>query len=452
MHNPTKFRYDKGKYYYQVNSISDILRECGYSHDPKEFKKPNSIIFMNLISPRIDYESYAKSQISLKPFSDKFTVGQVVYDTCKGGKRTARIKGKATQAEIRLKFLTDRYKAVKQNPSLIIEDRWTPSDVWYGCRPELLNSGIVISKDTRSNFTALIRQTCEEEFNCNMEEIGIFAADRAQLYFDRHWFDVGFDELDSLAVKGTDLIIIEKEGMAEVLTSLADKYGLALLFTRGFATKYVCDLSELSKKDGCNVLVLSDYDASGILLASKLKVPRIGIDPDTLEYFNLEREDVEEEYDPKNHLNGIVNLVSEKEFLYLSNKRIEINSIKTQVGTEAFQKWIVHKIQGLFPTRDYNRAIETGEAVVPDELKGYFDDITAKIQDYQKSRCDEMTKTLDDTEGFRKVPEFRSAIDKTLQEVVEDIEEYQDFMQKIEDLVESHPFMIKNLNVGDAKP
>ena len=240
---------------------------------------------MNLISPRIDYESYAKSQISLKPFSGKFSVGQVVYDVCKGGKRTIRIKGEATQTEIRLNFLTDRYNAVKQNPRLVIEDRWTPSDVWYGCRPELLNNAIVISKDTRSNFTALIRQACEDEFNCNMEEIGIFAADRAQMYFDRHWYDVGFDELDLLAGIGTDLIIFEKEGMAEGLTSVSDKLWISILFTRGFATKYVRDLSELSKKVGADVSVLSDYDASGILLASKLKVPRIGIDPDTLEYF-----------------------------------------------------------------------------------------------------------------------------------------------------------------------
>ena len=78
--------------------------------------------------------------------------------------------------------------------------------------------------------------------------------------------------------------------MAETLTPLADKHGLALLFTRGFATKYVRDLSELSKDAGCNVVVLSDYDDSGVLLASKLKVPRLGIDPKTLEYFNLKRE------------------------------------------------------------------------------------------------------------------------------------------------------------------
>ena len=85
-------------------------------------------------------------------------------------------------------------------------------------------------------------------------------------------------------MKGTDLVIFEKEGMAETLTALSDKLGFAILFTRGFATKYVRDLAELTEKAG-NVLVLSDYDASGILLASKVNAPRIGIDPETLDLF-----------------------------------------------------------------------------------------------------------------------------------------------------------------------
>ena len=121
----------------------------------------------------------------------------------------------------------------------------------------------------------------------------------------------------------------------------------------------------------------------------RLSVPRIGIDPDTLEYFKLERENVEEEYNPKNHLTGICDFVSEEESQYLRYKRIEINSIKTQVGTEAFQKWIVHKIQEIFPTRDYNRAMELGEAVLPDKLEDINTTITTKIQCYQKNKCDE---------------------------------------------------------------
>ncbi len=149
----------------------------------------------------------------------------------------------------------------------------------------MLENDITITPNTRSNLTADIRKICEKEMGINMEELGIFAADRAQLYFDGSWHDVGFDDLHSLKQKGTELIIIEKEGITEGLTPLADKHGSALLFTRGFATKYVRDLSELSKDNGCNTCVLSDYDASGILLASKLKVPRIGIDPKTLKYF-----------------------------------------------------------------------------------------------------------------------------------------------------------------------
>jgi hypothetical protein len=434
--NPAGFKYFKksdSSTYHTASSISELLQtQCGYDPSSREFKK-NNIIFINLVSPRIDYASYAKSQINLEPFSDHNSVGQLVYDTF------FRIKGNKTQAEIRLEFLTDRYNAVKQVPRLIIDDRWTPSDVWYGCRPILLENGIIIGSNTRSNFTAAIRDVCEKEFNCNMEELGIFAADRAQIYFDGHWYDVGFDDLHSLKRKGTELIIFEKEGMAETLTVVADRYGWAVLFTRGFATKYVRDLSELCKKYRGNACVLSDYDDSGILLASKLNVPRIGIDPETLEYFKLDREDVEEEYDPKNHLAGIKNLVSEEEFDYLSHYRIEINSVKTKVGSKAFQDWIIHKIQVLFPRRDYNRAIKLGDAVLPDGLKEQIDKITAKIQRWQKPKCDQKSKQLSDIEGFKDVPKLRIDLENELKKVITDIPDFQNFIQKLNELTDSFP-------------
>lgn len=93
----------------------------GYSNDPRKAKKPHTLVFMNIVLPRIDYENYAKSQINLKPFGN--IIGQSIYDTFKGGKRVGRVNGKLTQEEICLKFLTDRYNAVKQNSSLIIDNR-----------------------------------------------------------------------------------------------------------------------------------------------------------------------------------------------------------------------------------------------------------------------------------------------------------------------------------------
>ena len=97
---------------------------------------------------------------------------------------------------------------------------------------------------------------------------------------------------------GTDLIIIEKEGAVEVLGPFADKYGIALLYTRGFLTEYALELSE---KSGSNIAILTDFDASGLLLASKLpgNIHRIGIDFQTLEDLEIDIESVQEKYKPK---------------------------------------------------------------------------------------------------------------------------------------------------------
>ena len=94
---------------------------------------------------------------------------------------------------------------------------------------------------------------------CNsLNNVNIF--ERAQLYFKGIWHEVGFDYLERLMHMGTDLLIIEKEGVAQVLTPFADKKGIALLNTRGFLTEYASKLSELSANHSCNVAILSDFD------------------------------------------------------------------------------------------------------------------------------------------------------------------------------------------------
>ena len=98
-------------------------------------------------------------------------------------------------------------------------------------------------------------------------ELGIIAAARAQLYFRRKSIGVAFDEISKLIEIGTDLIITEKEGVVEALGPFADKYGIALLYTRGFATEYAL---EVSKQSESNIAVLTDFDVSGLLIASKL--------------------------------------------------------------------------------------------------------------------------------------------------------------------------------------
>ena len=96
------------------------------------------------------------------------------------------------------------------------------------------------------------------------------------------------------------MIIIEKEGAVEALRPFADKYGIALVYTRGFLTEYALELSELAEKSGCNVAILTDFDASGLLIATKLhdgnNIHRIGITPKMVDELGLDIESVQEEY------------------------------------------------------------------------------------------------------------------------------------------------------------
>ena len=103
--------------------------------------------------------------------------------------------------------------------------------------------------------------------------------------------------------KGTDLIIVEKEGAALLLGQYADQSGIAFLNTRGFLTEYATALSVLAKKHGANVVILTDLDSSGLLIRYAVpNVPRVGIDFETLEILGIDQTDVEEEYDPGKHI------------------------------------------------------------------------------------------------------------------------------------------------------
>ena len=155
----------------------------------------------------------------------------------------------------------------------------------------------------RDYITGLIKQVCEEDLGVKRENIGILAADRAQLYFKGKWMDVGLKEIEQLSMYGIALLIIEKEGVAEQLSVFADEKGIALLNTRGFLTEYAEILSEKSEKEGCKVAIFTDFDASGLVLAAKApNAYRIGIDFGTLQDLGLDIKDVEEGYRPGNHL------------------------------------------------------------------------------------------------------------------------------------------------------
>ena len=114
-------------------------------------------------------------------------------------------------------------KAVKKDPALKEKQKWTQSTVFYHLRPILLRFGFSPESIDRQYITSEIKNVCEQYLGVKREDLGITAADRAQLYFKEQWYDVGLEEMNSLAQYGTDMLIIEKEGVVKQLAPFADE-------------------------------------------------------------------------------------------------------------------------------------------------------------------------------------------------------------------------------------
>lgn len=146
-------------------------------------------------------------------------------------------------------------------------------------------------KVTRAYVKRLVKELCEDA-GVTRESLGIFAGVRAELYFNGNWTSVSFDNVKPLAEKGTDILFVEKEGIPEVHTGWADKYGIAMVNTRGHLTEYGKDLMKVAKELGAHVVIMADYDATGIKIASEspTDMPWIGANDKMLEYFHLDRD------------------------------------------------------------------------------------------------------------------------------------------------------------------
>jgi hypothetical protein len=240
---------------------------------------------------------------------------------------------------------------------------------------------------------------------------------------------------------GTDLIIIEKEGAVEVLAPFADKYGIALLNSRGFLTEYANRLSSLSKKYGSNVVILTDFDVSGLLLATKLpdnNIRRIGVDFKTIEYFGLDINSVHEQYNPdNNHLQPLQNIAKynstlQKELAYLHHHRIEIDSVLAKVGSEQFWNYILEELSRLFPIRNYNRAIDIPESIFPKEIESFVETLKVKINKITLDEIEKIKKELEFTEGFiDDIGEKKKVIKERLLTIISNDKDIEDLVSSI---------------------
>jgi hypothetical protein len=457
---------NKAGNYFHADGMRELLAQCGFS-TYKHFsqRRKASILLLNLQTPCAEWQgSASKTRINLEPYQKLIaeTVSNLAYKipSLHGkGIRTRWDTGLGGYYRPFLKeFLKNRHAQISRNPSDAVKDRLTQSGVWYrikpimiaaGFRPRNENDWAAVRKGLTGSINEVINQLWPDG-SVTRESLGIVAKARAMLYINSQVYPVTFDSIEELArLKITDMIIVEKEGITDVLLDAAQKYRIALVATAGHFTDYVTDLMRLAHRLGrINVCVLTDYDIDGIIMWRKanekmnIHIKRIGITKDVIRwlqqngYPNLRLEEIEEEYNPNEKR------FTEEDDSYLKKKRIELDSIIQRVGAEIFWKYIVHKLETEFPApRDYREIVPEPkpEDYYTVEIKDFLKYIAKYTKQAYTPKWEEIKESeLKQVKGLLHVDDKKDKIDVVLRPIVQQQDKgIQKIIAKLEELRES---------------
>lgn len=483
--------FDGGDYYWigekgkqkgltlNATTIRSILGICGFNRGEhiSKIKKP-CVLFINLRCRVIEWlGAKGKTQINTKPFARDIveTVSKLAHQMPSyhghGFKWTESDEdedsGSGEYIEYLREFLIKRRHDIELDPSLRVRDRLTQSGVWYRIRPIMIEDGFkprnkstdrngrviydwgTTRKGLTNKIAKTIRELWPDEEHVTREYLGIVAKARAMMYFNGQVFPIDFESKEQLAMVGTtDLVVVEKEGITDVLLGAAKRYRIALVATGGETSKYAQDLIRLADEAGLNVCVLTDYDIHGIGIwrHAGTNIARIGIDRSIIKWLKdhgyckindgteVTEEDAEEEYSPNPEL------LQEGDDPYLLTKRIELDAIVEKAGAHALWHYIVYKLEETFPdVRDYSPVIsepkpETFYTQEMNEFNEYLNNYTRGSYD------EEWTKIKHDAEevnGLTEVDHEEEANDIILKSVVQQDEGIKTISMKLKELMES---------------
>jgi hypothetical protein len=437
-------------------SLRGILHECGFnssSYVSTSKKKVPSVVYVNLRTPCPDWlGSAGKTHVDLKPFQGDIakTLSSLAYKipSYHGKGYNATIKYPYEREEFAQDyvddFLKERKREIVADPSLKIRDRITQRGACYRIRRKAIQAGFEPKSDwgtTMKTMAASISQRCEVLFGCTREELGIVASARAIMYYKGQSYPVDIDSIEELAEKGVATIVIEKEGIADVLANHADKYGVALVHTKGRLTEYGKDLIEAIKNSGSGIVgILVDYDAYGQQIAEGTitETPKLGIDMETITwlqqngYSNLSIEDVEERYTPKIWTDDP----------YLKNHRIELDSVAAIVGGEGLWKYIMYKLHNEAP-EGFDLAdvitMPANEILYPktvSDFLSYLNEYTDKILENESKEIDE---ELQQVIELIEIKAKEDEIQQRLEEIVVTDPGMNTIVKKLDDLLKILP-------------
>ena len=132
---------------------------------------------------------------------------------------------------------------------------------------------------------------------------------------------------------------------------------------------------------------------------------------------------------------------TKEELEYLKTKRIEIDSVMITVNdNQKFWEYVLKKLEDQFPTRDYNRAIDIPEHVVPTALEKLNDMVRILSTRLTQDKRNEISSKYQEYEGFiDDVDEEEKANSEELKTVIEkDRQVMEPLLSKIQDLINEY--------------
>jgi len=379
-------------------------------------------IVIHIISPLIEYTDTAKGKVSPRLFGA--ALAQCLNEALASYERYKRRRSKKSAATEWLeKWLQQRHERLKAGEDLS-KEMITRNTLWYLMRKEVGYADI-----ERDTFLDNINNLCkdlgggDEKYR---EMLGIYAAERGKLYFRGRQRYIGYDSYKFLAEKGCDILLIEKEGIAEMLAPHATDYGVAIVNSRGFATHYIRYLFEEASKTGtqptANLFTLTDYDDSGIAMAKKIpNAIRIGLDQQMLDVLKIKKDDVAEDYTKQPEKRPHFNQLTEEEKKQVKDKRVELDSLMAYATPQQIWAYLKDKMSELQRVRDLTRSMQICEPPIPGETKECLESIQKRIQvlgasmlEAEKSRYSERAQPI---QNVRKIEEdIMSRVESKLRE------------------------------------
>lgn len=335
---------------------------------------------------------------------------------------------------------------------------WTQDSAWYNTLPVFEKYGVKLP--SRKYFKAKIKVVCEK-LGFTREQLGIVAAPWATMYYNGVWTGVGFDVVNSLATKGTDIIFIEKLDLVRVFAKYADKFGLALVNSHGHLVEYAKDLTKAAEASGAHVAIATDYDIPGVLIASEAKgVVWLGVNEKMLQYFNLDKQNksVVVSYNPKKKRldpEKFRNLIESDERFkgvvdmnFLKKNKIELDAILAAVGGEKLWKYLMEELKESYPTRDYNRVISSRPSLLnyyPQSIRDFILYIRNYVDLLISNERKKIEAELKDVKGLIEVEKKKKEIEKRLGDIIKADPHLKKMELELEELIKKESYDISQV-------